>query len=71
MFIFNVPCTVLPAIHFPHHELSAVLLHASDQFIRQSFCTIIDDGPVRPQNVGVSGRHNNTVDLKNSVYSLV
>jgi hypothetical protein len=62
MFIFNVQCAILSAIHIPRQELSAVL-HTTDQFIRQSFYIIIDDGSIRPQNVRVSGCHNNIVDL--------
>lgn len=61
--LFNAPCTILSAIHSPHQELSADLLHASDQFIRQLFYTVIDDGPIRPQNVRVSGCNNNIVGL--------
>jgi len=63
MFIFHVQCTVPFAIHIPRQELSAVLLHATDQFIRQSFYTIIDGGPIKPQYIRVSGCHNNVVDV--------
>jgi len=63
MFIFNVPCTNLSVKYFPHQEIPAILRHASDQCIRQLFCTIIDDGPIKPQNLRVNGSHNNIVDL--------
>lgn len=63
MLIFNAQFTILSPRHIPCQELSAFLLHATDQFIRQPFYTIIDDGPIKPQNARVSGCHNNIVDL--------
>jgi hypothetical protein len=56
-----VACDRVNFIHIPHQELSAVL-HSTEQFIMQSFYTIIDDGLKGPKHVRVSGFHKNIVD---------
>jgi hypothetical protein len=49
-------------VYIPHQELSAVL-HSTEQFIMQSFYTIIDDGLKGSKHVRVSGSHKNIVDI--------
>ena len=48
----NLLCTIVSVIHFCSDKFPAVLLHTSNQYVKQSFYTItvlLEDGPVRSE----------------------